>query len=112
VPRAGVRLALAVLAASCGVLSPEEQLLTRFFEASRLYDTTIVATMSSVVFNPRTDGVVEEFDVEDVREDGDSKRVTVRAAVRQLGGGTTERTLVFTLIRKDNRWLITAIGGP
>ena len=108
-PHRSACVALAVLVA-CGVLSPEEQLLTRFFEASRLYDTTTVATMSNVVFNPRTDGVVQEFDVEDVREEGASKRVTVRATVRQLDGTTTERTLEFTLFLKTNRWFITDIA--
>jgi hypothetical protein len=97
-----------LVAAACGVLSPEEQLLADFFEASRLYDTTVVARMSSVVFNPRTDGVVEEFDVEGVQADGESKRVTVRATVRQLNGGTRERTLAFTMVRKGDRWFITA----
>jgi hypothetical protein len=110
VARRGIRVALALLVAGCGVLSPEEQLLTRFFEASRLNDSTIVATMSSVSFNPRTDGVVQQFDVEEVREDGDSKRVTVRAAVRQWDGGTIDRTLVFMFGRKGDRWFITEIA--
>lgn len=102
--------AVLIFAAGCGVLSPEEQLLTRFFEASRLNDTTLVAAMSNVGFNPKTDGVVQEFDVDTVREDGDTKRVTVRAAVRQWDGSTTERTLVFTLVRKADRWFITEIA--
>jgi hypothetical protein len=105
-------IAASVLLAGCGVLSPEEQLLTRFFEASRLHDTTLAATLSSVAFNPRTDGVVQAFDVEEVREEGDSKRVTVRAAVRQWDGGTTDRTLVFTLVRTADRWFITQIDKP
>ena len=108
-PNRSACVALAVLA-GCGVLSPEEQLLTRFFEASRLNDTTMVATMSSAVFNPRTDGVVQDFDVEDVRQDGDAERVTVRATVRQLDGATTERTLQFTLVLKADRWFITEIA--
>ena len=33
---------------ACGVLSPEEQLLTDFFEASRLYDTSVMARLSAV----------------------------------------------------------------
>jgi hypothetical protein len=99
-------------AVGCGVLSPEEQLLKRFFEASRLNDTTIVATMAGVTFNPRSDGVVQHFEVEDVRDDGDSKRVTVRAAVDQWDGSATGRTLLVTLVRKENRWFITQIDTP
>jgi hypothetical protein len=96
-------------AIGCGVLSPDEQLLTRFFEASRLNDTTIVATMANVTFNPQVEGVVRDFDVEAVQQTGDSKRVTIRAAVHHWGGATTERTLVFTLVRKQNRWFISQI---
>src|SRR5215216_1878102 len=74
---------LTLLAVGCGVLSPEEQLLTRFFEASRLHDTTVVARMSEVMFNPRVDGVVQDFRIENVEEDGggQSERVTVQAQV-------------------------------
>jgi hypothetical protein len=103
---------IAVVAAGCGVLSPEEQLLMRFFEASRLHDTTMVATLSSVTFNPRTEGVVEEFDVQDVEDDGDAKRVTVRASVRQLSGSRSDRTLVFRIVRKGDRWFIAELGAP
>ena len=53
--RLAALLAAAGLAA-CGVLSPEEQLLTRFFEASRLHDTTAVARLSAGPFNPRISG--------------------------------------------------------
>ena len=96
-------------AIGCGVLSPEEQLLKRFFEASRLHDTTIVATMASVTFNPQVEGVVRDFEVEDIQQEGDSRRVTIRADVRHWGGTVTERTLVFTLVRKQNRWFISQI---
>jgi hypothetical protein len=101
-----------VLGAACGVLSAEEQLLMRFFEASRLHDTTLVATMSSVTFNPRTDGIVEDFDVQDVRDEEGARRVTVRASVRQPGGSRGDRTLVFRMVRKADRWFIVGIGGP
>ncbi len=95
------------------MLSPEEQLLTRFFEASRLYDTTVVARLSSVTFNPRVDGVVDDFAVEKVDGAGGAERVTVRAQVRGPDGRVTPRRLLFTLQRQDGRWFITALeGGP
>jgi hypothetical protein len=105
-------LGLAVLA-GCGVLSPEEQILTKFFEASRLHDTTVVARMSEVTFNPRLDGVVQDFHVETVEEaeDGQSERVTVQAQVRGPDAQVTARTLVFTLQRREGRWFITSLGG-
>jgi hypothetical protein len=95
------------------VLSPEEQLLTDFFEASRLYDTTVVAKMSEVIFNPRVDGVVQDFDVENVEAaaDGMSERVTVRANVRGADGTVTARMLVATLRRRDGRWFISGLDS-
>jgi hypothetical protein len=101
-----------VLSAACGVLSQEEQLLNDFFEAARLHDTTAVANISAVTFNPRTDGVVDAFEVQNVTETGDTRRVTVQATVRQLEGPTTEKTLVFSLARRGDRWFITGISGP
>jgi hypothetical protein len=102
----------AILAIACGVLSPEEQLLTDFFESSRLYDTTAVSKIAAVTFNPRTDGVVDAFEVQNVTTAGETKRVTVRATVRQLDGATAEKTLVFTFARMGDRWFITSMGGP
>ena len=103
---------LAFVISACGVLSQEEQLLTDFFEAARLHDTTAVAKIAAVTFNPRTDGVVDAFEVQDVADAGDMKRVTIRASVRQLEGSTTDQTLVFTLARKDQRWFIAGISVP
>ena len=59
-------LLLAIAVAACRVLSQEEQLLMRFFETARLHDTTVLAKYATVTFNPRTEGVVREFDVERV----------------------------------------------
>jgi hypothetical protein len=101
----------ALAAAGCGVLSPEEQLLTDFFEASRLHDLTIVARMASVTFNPRTQGVVDEFEIEEVMEaeGGAVEIVTVAAAVRGPDGERSQRILRFTLQRRDGRWFITGL---
>src|SRR5688500_373192 len=59
---------LALLLAGCGVLSPEEQLLTDFFEASRLHDTTVAAKVSDVIFSPAVDGIVDRFEIERVEQ--------------------------------------------
>jgi hypothetical protein len=105
-------LLVATAAAGCGVLSPEEQLLNDFFEAARLHDTTAVAKFSVVTFNPRVDGIVDSFEVQEVVNAGDTRRVTVRASVRRLEGPVAEKTMVFTLARRGERWFITGIGGP
>jgi hypothetical protein len=95
------------------VLSPDEQLLTRFFRAARLHDTTVMARFSRVDFNPRSDGVVEEFEVTGTAPaapGGAARTLTVDARVRTPTGASERRTLVLTLERQaDRRWLITAI---
>lgn len=58
-------LLLLALAVAC-TPAPEEQVLTRFFEASRSLDGTLLHRLSTVVFNPRTDGSVQKFDVTDI----------------------------------------------
>src|SRR5687768_3753398 len=104
---------VALLLTGCGVLSPEEQLLTDFFEASRLHDTTVAAKMSAVIFNPRVDGVVDRFEVEEIEkaEDGQSERVTIQAQVRAADGQVAPRTMVATLRRQNGRWFIAALAG-
>ena len=101
---------LAIAAAGCRVLSQEEQLLTRFFETARLHDTTVLAKYATVTFNPRTEGVVRAFDVERVETvDDASKRVTIEAQVAATDGQMVERTLVVTMRRQDDGWIISEI---
>lgn len=89
------------------MLSPEEQLLTDFFEASRAYDTTAMARVSAMTFNPRTDGIVDAFTIERVESNGDgTEQVTVIASARAFDGQVGSRRLVFTLGRQDGRWFI------
>ena len=91
----------------CGVLSPEEQLLTDFFEASRLYDTSVMARLSAAPFNPRADGIIDSFEIERVdRANDQQERVAVAARVRTFDGHVNSRRLVFTLTRRDERWFI------
>ena len=51
--------------------------------------------MASVVFEPRRDGVVQEFEVTDDGGDSESKTVTIRAQVRTPDGQMVERPLAF-----------------
>jgi hypothetical protein len=102
-------LGVLCLVAGCGVLSQEEQLLTRYFEASRLHDTTVVATMSTVVFNPRIEGVVQDFEVTRVDRAGDIERVIIDADIRSPAGQLMPRRLEATLERRNGRWFITGL---
>ena len=97
----------AVLLAACGVLSPEEQLLTRYFEASRLHDTTVVAKLSDVAFNPMVEGVVQTFEISRVERRNTAERVVLDAQIRTPGGQVVPRTIAVMLERRDGRWFVT-----
>lgn len=87
-------------------------MLTDFFEAARVYDTAVMARLSSVPMNPRTDGIVDRFEVKAVdRAEGQTERVTVSANVRTFDGRTHWRELVFTVTRRDGRWFIQEWRG-
>ena len=89
---------LALLAGTaCIVPSAERKLLMSFFAACEIYDTVAMARFGPAACNPRTDGVVEDFDI--VESDGDS--VTITARVRALEGGLEDRTLRIGLSRDD-----------
>lgn len=98
---------MASVAVACGVLSPEEQLLTDFFEASRVYDTSVMARLSAVPLNPRTDGFVDSFEIRSRdRTEDQVERVTVTANVRAFDGRVASRQFVFTVTSRDGRWFI------
>lgn len=104
---------VAISALGCGVLSQEAQLLTRFFEAARLHDTTVMAKYATITFNPVTQGVVHAFDVQGVEAlDDTSKRATIHAHLRQPDGRMAERTMLVTMRRSDSGWIITDIAAP
>ena len=54
---------------SCSGTSAEQQLLTNFFRASRVRDNATLANISTVQFNPRSDGSVQDFEVTSVGEE-------------------------------------------
>jgi hypothetical protein len=99
------------LLAGCGVLTLEEQLLQRFFEASRLYDAAAVEKVATVVFNPVSDGIVQDFAVASVDASADRRVVTVDAQVRRRTGTAPERLTVI-MERRGGRWLITEFTRP
>jgi hypothetical protein len=57
---AAASVVVALTAINCSAAA-ERALLDQFFAASRLRDRTALARFSTVVFEPRSDGIVEEF---------------------------------------------------
>jgi len=106
---------LALFVAGCGVLSPEEQLLADFFSAARLHDTSMLGNIASVDFNPRSDGIVQDFEIlrsESSSEGGgtETSRVRVDAHVRMMDGRIEARTLLITIQReREGRWRVNGL---
>jgi hypothetical protein len=71
-----------------------------------------MARYADVTFNPRGEGVVQDFDVQQVEPlDDGAKRVVVIAHVRRPDGQAAESRLVVTMRRQDHAWRITEIRG-
>ena len=84
--------------------------MQRFFEASRTFDRVALEKVASsgVVYNPVTEGVVDDFTVVDVVESGGRRTVRVDATVR-MGGSTRRQALQAILEPRDNGWRITSL---
>jgi hypothetical protein len=102
------------VAAGCGWVPADEQALTKFFEESRLYDTTRVADVARVVFDPRVEGVIERYtvvarhDEQPIDGNGLRRELTLTARVRTTGR-EYDRTLRVTMERDAaGRWMILA----
>ena len=114
--RPATLLGLVLAGASCVWPSPERQLLLDYFHACQIYDTTVLARLSTVPCNPRIDGVVENFEIESVEHleqpaSGEPpRRVTIRAMVRSFDQSPIEeRTLEVRMERRDGRWMVTGL---
>lgn len=55
-------------------------MLTRFFEASRALDSTVLYRLATIVFNPRTDGSIQSFAIISL---GDEQRGPLAAAQQE-----------------------------
>lgn len=109
---AAALLLAAACAAGCVVRGLEAQLLEQFFHASRLYDRAALSNIATVVFNPATDGIVQEFRVVAIqREGGESqrRRVTIEAPVRRPDGRVSAQTLLATIEQREGRWMVVAL---
>ena len=54
------------LLVACSSPPIEQQLLTTFFRAARVRDNTAVASISAVGFDPRTEGSVQDFKIDNI----------------------------------------------
>ena len=104
------RLLLLLLAgAGCVWPSPERQLLQEFFEACRAYDTTVLARLGAAPCNPRTDGVVQGFEITRVDRAPDTRSLTIHAQIRSFEGELSERSIAVALAREDGRWKVSEL---
>jgi hypothetical protein len=70
----------ALMTAACTMTrSPEQQVLTNFFRASRVRDNATLANISAVSFDARTDGTVQDFEITNI---GEEQRRTLQ--IKQL----------------------------
>ena len=116
--RSLLALLLAGATVTCGWMPADEQVLRLFFERSRIYDTTRLAPIASVTFNPRVEGIVERFEIlardDKPLEDGRLRRqARLSATVWSAAGRRSERTLVVTLERDAaGGWKVTDFRWP
>jgi hypothetical protein len=115
-----VALLLAALTgAGCSRYPQERQALIDFFDAARLRDTTVLSNMGTATFEPRTDGIVHQFDIDRVEavpprmENGkaiEAKHGIVTAQVRTPAGEIVSETLDVMFERPaGGRWMITRL---
>ena len=62
-------IALGTVCVIACAVSPEEQVLTRFFDASRALDGTQLYRLATVTLNPRIDGSIQTFSIAEQRAD-------------------------------------------
>jgi hypothetical protein len=103
-----------LLLAACAWPSPDRQLLLDFFQACRVYDTTVLARLATASCNPAADGVVQEFDILRVgaggaASGGRAREITIDARLRPLGGAPVRQQLTVTLEEVEGRWMVAAV---
>jgi len=112
-------LLAALSGAGCRRYPQERQALIDFFEAARLRDTTVLSNMGTATFEPRTDGIVQQFDIERVAaapprmESGkaiEAKHGILRAQVRTPDDQIVPERLDVMFERPvGGRWMITQL---
>ena len=120
-------LSVAIVTLSNCAGASEQTLLAQFFAASRLRDLTALSKVSTVVFEPASDGIVTSFEITAIQAtqgpDGHpmAKDVSIVAPVKSPSGETALKAFVITMSRglpgsdqyRVGTWLITAVNaGP
>ncbi len=105
--------------ASCSRYAQERQALIDFFEAARLRDTTVLSNMGTATFEPRSEGIVQQFDIDRVEavpprmENGkaiEAKHGILTAQVRTPDGEIVPERLDVMFERPvGGRWMITQL---
>lgn len=95
---------------------PEQPLIERFFAASRLRDRTALQSISTIIFEPRDDGIVTTFKIigvttEQPSGDKATKNVTLTAPVKLSSGEIVQKKLVITMERRGAPWMITGVAA-
>jgi hypothetical protein len=103
-----------LLLAACAWPSPDRQLLIDFFQACRVYDTTVLARLATTSCNPAADGVVQDFEMLRTEEAStasgvSAREITLEARVRPLGGSPVRQAMIARLERVDGRWMVAAV---
>lgn len=60
---------LAVIVAGCSGTADEQEVIKKYFDASRLRDQTTLANIATVAFRPSEDGVVQSFSIKSVTDE-------------------------------------------
>jgi hypothetical protein len=106
-------LIVCLFTTACGWTPADEQFLTKFFERSRAYDTTRLAPVATVVFDPTTQGVVQRFRIvkreEAATAGGRGARLLTLQADVGSAGRVSERTLMVTMEQRDGSWVVTHV---
>jgi hypothetical protein len=107
------------LVIACALLAgcsrrPEQPVLERFFDASRNADRASLASLATVSFDPRADGVVSRFEIVSVTPEekvGDkiTKNVTLTAPVMLPDGRVVDKKLAIAMERRGDRWMVTGL---
>jgi hypothetical protein len=92
-----VVLSLMTLTALGCATDTERSLLTQFFAASRLRDLTALGKISTVVFEPGSDGIVTSFEILIVRQRDGAEEVWLTAPVRLPDGRTVVKDFAVTV---------------
>jgi hypothetical protein len=101
---------------AAGCVKPEQSIVDEFFTRSKLLDKVALQRVSTVVFDPAVNGIVESFDISKVSpEENGAKTVTVSAQVKVPGGGSlVQKTILLTLSKTrqgspqtPEHWIVT-----